>query len=67
MRLYHKLLVLLLHCGQDLLDDLIGDVLDVSATFVSADGVDERDLLKSSFAQAANDLPAISLSLNDLR
>jgi hypothetical protein len=47
-------------------DNLVGDVVDVSASLGSADAVHETDLVELAVTQARNDLPPLALLLYDL-
>ena len=66
VRLNLDLLVFLLDLDHEPLNNLVGDVFDVSATLGRADRVDKGNLLERSIAQTANDLPSVGLNFNDL-
>ena len=67
MRFYIELL-LIFCCDflDDLFDNLICDVLNMSASFGCADRIYKWDLLKSTITQTANHFPPIALFLSNL-
>ena len=53
----------LLHNDHDLVDDLVGNIVDMRASLDCANGVDKADLLELAITQRADDFPPVRTSL----